>query len=309
MATLELKNISVRFGGLLALSEISFGINSGEILGLIGPNGAGKTTIFNVLTGVYQASSGEVLFNGKSILGKRPHEIFKSGIARTFQNIRLFANMTAVENAMVARHCRSKKGVVGAILRTRSQKREEAQIRADEEIEITKISKEQAVEVERSLREHRLTVEVEERRRLRNQVEKDTEIEIERKNLDAEVQSLEIAKEAEYARLKQLEEIAVRRAQQKAEYFHLLNRDKDGWGRIPHPRRAARRSIAGSGRSRCCRSSTDAGQARLTRLLLGFLAWARRRLGWTMNCRGTTPGALDATSSCRTTCTPKSAGR
>jgi branched-chain amino acid transport system ATP-binding protein len=131
MATLELNDISVRFGGLLALSEISFSINTGEILGLIGPNGAGKTTIFNVLTGVYQASSGDVLFNGKSILGRPPHEIFKNGIARTFQNIRLFANMTAIENAMVARHCRSKKGVVGAILRTRSQKREEKQIRDD----------------------------------------------------------------------------------------------------------------------------------------------------------------------------------
>ena len=131
MAKLELNDISVRFGGLLALSEVSFTLNSGEILGLIGPNGAGKTTIFNVLTGVYQASSGDVRFNGGSLLGKRPHEIFKNGIARTFQNIRLFANMTAIENAMVARHCRSKKGVVGAIFRTRSQKKEERQIRAD----------------------------------------------------------------------------------------------------------------------------------------------------------------------------------
>jgi branched-chain amino acid transport system ATP-binding protein len=131
MATLELNDISVRFGGLLALSEINFSINSGEILGLIGPNGAGKTTIFNVLTGVYQASSGDVLFDGKSILGRAPHEIFKKGIARTFQNIRLFGNMTAIENAMVARHCRSKTGVIGAIFRTRSQKREEKQIRDD----------------------------------------------------------------------------------------------------------------------------------------------------------------------------------
>ncbi len=131
MAKLELNNISVRFGGLLALSKINFSINTGEILGLIGPNGAGKTTIFNVLTGVYQASSGDVLFNGQSILGQRPYEIFAQGIARTFQNIRLFANMTAVENAMVARHCRSKQGVVGAIFRTRSQKREERQIRED----------------------------------------------------------------------------------------------------------------------------------------------------------------------------------
>jgi len=131
MAKLELNSISVRFGGLLALSEITFSINTGEILGLIGPNGAGKTTIFNVLTGVYQASSGDVFFDGESILGRRPHEIFAKGIARTFQNIRLFSNMTAIENAMVARHCRSKKGVIGAILRTQSQKREERQIRED----------------------------------------------------------------------------------------------------------------------------------------------------------------------------------
>lgn len=131
MATLELNKISVRFGGLLALSEISFSIHSGEILGLIGPNGAGKTTIFNVLTGVYHASGGDVLFNGQSILGQHPHQIFAKGIARTFQNIRLFGNMTAVENAMVARHCRSRTGVIGAILRTRSQRREEHQIRED----------------------------------------------------------------------------------------------------------------------------------------------------------------------------------
>ena len=130
MANLELKNITVQFGGLLALSDLSFEIISGEILGLIGPNGAGKTTVFNVLTGVYKATKGEVQFEGESILKKRPYEIFSKGIARTFQNIRLFSNMTALENAMVARHCRSSKGVVGAIFRTPSQKKEEAAIRA-----------------------------------------------------------------------------------------------------------------------------------------------------------------------------------
>jgi branched-chain amino acid transport system ATP-binding protein len=113
---------------LLALSDLSFEINAGEIVGLIGPNGAGKTTVFNVLTGVYHPTKGEVLFNDKSILGKRPHEIFSRGVARTFQNIRLFSKMTAIENAMVARHCRSKKGVVGAIFRTRSQRAEERRI-------------------------------------------------------------------------------------------------------------------------------------------------------------------------------------
>ncbi len=129
MAELELKNITVKFGGLSALSDLSFSINSGEILGLIGPNGAGKTTVFNVLTGVYQATDGDVLFHGESILGHRPYEIFSKGIARTFQNIRLFANMTAVETTMVARHCRSSRGIVSALFKTRAQQEEELFIR------------------------------------------------------------------------------------------------------------------------------------------------------------------------------------
>lgn len=129
MAQLELKNISVRFGGLLALSSLSFTIGQGKIVGLIGPNGAGKTTVFNVLTGVYQASEGDVLFDGKSILKYNPHQIFEKGIARTFQNIRLFSKMTALENAMVARHCRTKIGVIGSIFRTKSQRKEEAEIK------------------------------------------------------------------------------------------------------------------------------------------------------------------------------------
>ena len=111
------------------MSDLSFSINAGEIVGLIGPNGAGKTTVFNVLTGVYRTTEGQVQFGGQSILGKRPHEIFSRGIARTFQNIRLFSNMTALENAMVARHCRTNKGVVGALLRSSSQRQEEKQIR------------------------------------------------------------------------------------------------------------------------------------------------------------------------------------
>jgi len=129
MAHLELKNITVRFGGLYALSELSFSINTGEILGLIGPNGAGKTTIFNVLTGVYKVTEGDVLFEGESILEKKSHEIFAKGVARTFQNIRLFGKMTALENTMVARHCRSNTGIVGSLLRTQSQQNEEAFIK------------------------------------------------------------------------------------------------------------------------------------------------------------------------------------
>jgi branched-chain amino acid transport system ATP-binding protein len=129
MAQLKLTDISVSFGGLKALSEISFSLEAGEVVGLIGPNGAGKTTVFNVITGVYQTSGGDVTLDGTSLLGKRPFQILTMGIARTFQNIRLFSKMTALENAMVARHCRSKKGVVGAVFQTPSQKKEEADIR------------------------------------------------------------------------------------------------------------------------------------------------------------------------------------
>lgn len=129
MALLKAQEIRVNFGGLLALADVSFSLLPGEIVGLIGPNGAGKTTIFNVITGVYKTSGGDVQYENRSLLGKRPHEILSLGIARTFQTIRLFNNMTAVENAMVAQHCRSKRGVIGAILRTRSQKNEEQSIR------------------------------------------------------------------------------------------------------------------------------------------------------------------------------------
>ena len=130
MSELRLNDISVSFGGLKALSEISFLLKAGEIVGLIGPNGAGKTTVFNVITGVYKVSGGNVTLDGRSLLGKRPYQILTLGISRTFQNIRLFHKMTALENAMVARHSRSRKGVVGAVFRTRSQKSEEAAIRA-----------------------------------------------------------------------------------------------------------------------------------------------------------------------------------
>ncbi len=128
MTQLRLEGINVRFGGLQALADIEFAVNAGEIVGLIGPNGAGKTTIFNVITGVYRATSGNVRLNDTSLLGKRPYQILTLGIARTFQNIRLFTNMTAVENAMVSLHCRSRKGVVGAVLRSPSQRREEQRI-------------------------------------------------------------------------------------------------------------------------------------------------------------------------------------
>lgn len=113
---LEVDNVTLRFGGVVALDEVSFHINKGEILGLIGPNGAGKTTCFNVMTGVYQATSGVVRFQG-SPLGKRKRfKITQLGIARTFQNIRLFANMTALENVMVGSDAHHRAGVFSAML-------------------------------------------------------------------------------------------------------------------------------------------------------------------------------------------------
>ena len=122
-------NVSKHFGGLSALSEVSFSINQGEIFGLIGPNGAGKTTLFNVLTGLYTPSGGKVLLNSQPLLGLKPHHVARLGLARTFQNIRLFANMTALENVMVGRHARTHAGVLGAVFRSAGTRAEEAAIR------------------------------------------------------------------------------------------------------------------------------------------------------------------------------------
>jgi branched-chain amino acid transport system ATP-binding protein len=126
---LAIRSIEKRFGGLSALADVSLAINRGEIYGLIGPNGAGKTTLFNVLTGLYAPESGEFVFEGASLLGHKPYRVAESGIARTFQNIRLFGNMSALENVMVGRHVRTRAGVIGAILRTRRTREEEAGIR------------------------------------------------------------------------------------------------------------------------------------------------------------------------------------
>ena len=128
MENLILDDICVRLGGLQALTDVSFSLGEGEVVGLIGPNGAGKTTVFNVITGVYKASSGKVTYDDKTITGLRPYQVLTMGIARTFQNIRLFQNMTALENCMVAQHSRSSAGIVGAILRSPAQKREEERI-------------------------------------------------------------------------------------------------------------------------------------------------------------------------------------
>ena len=114
---LDVDHVTLRFGGVVALNDVSFSIYRGEILGLIGPNGAGKTTCFNVMTGVYKPTSGKVTFDEERITGRRPHEINRMGVARTFQNIRLFPEMTALENVMVGTDSRHKTSVVGALFR------------------------------------------------------------------------------------------------------------------------------------------------------------------------------------------------
>jgi branched-chain amino acid transport system ATP-binding protein len=127
---LEARGLGKRFGGLHALSDVSFDIRAGEIYGLIGPNGAGKTTLFNVLTGLYVPETGQCTFAGESLVGAKPHEIAALGMARTFQNIRLFANLTALENVMIGRHVRTRAGLIGAVLRNRRTRAEEADIEA-----------------------------------------------------------------------------------------------------------------------------------------------------------------------------------
>src|SRR5881409_2479827 len=125
---LKVGNVSKRFGGLQALSDVGITIEQGQVYGLIGPNGVGKTTFFNVLTGLYTPDSGTFELGGKPYKPSAVHEVAKAGIARTFQNIRLFAEMTALENVMVRRHIRTGSGLIGAVLRTPKFKSEEAAI-------------------------------------------------------------------------------------------------------------------------------------------------------------------------------------
>ena len=126
---LSLEHVSKNFGGLAALSEVSFGVEAGEILGVIGPNGAGKTTLFNLITGVFSPSSGGILFHDQPIVGLRPHKVTEMGISRTFQNIRLFSHMSALENVMVGAHCRTHSGLWQGLWRTKTQRGEERAIR------------------------------------------------------------------------------------------------------------------------------------------------------------------------------------
>src|SRR3954449_5870588 len=126
-AILEVDDVTIRFGGVAALDSVSFDIKEGEILGLIGPNGAGKTTCFNVMTGVYQATSGQIRFDGRPLTKLKRFQITKLGIARTFQNIRLFKSMTALENVLVGADSNSKVGVFNALFKTPLHRRTEAE--------------------------------------------------------------------------------------------------------------------------------------------------------------------------------------
>jgi branched-chain amino acid transport system ATP-binding protein len=128
-ALLSVAGVSKAFGGLQALSDISLQVHAGEIFGLIGPNGAGKTTLFNALTGLYSIDRGEVRLLDSRLDGRKPHQVLHAGLARTFQNIRLFAEMTALENVLVGRHARTTSGVIGAVLRLPGTRREEADSR------------------------------------------------------------------------------------------------------------------------------------------------------------------------------------
>lgn len=141
---LKIKNISKNFGGIAALTDVSFSVEKGEIFGLIGPNGAGKTTMFNMITNLFPPSSGEITFAGDKITGIKPHLITEKGICRTFQNIRLFPQMTALENVMVGGHSRIKSGVFSSVFRTKAQRNEELRLReiAEELLDLVGLTEE-----------------------------------------------------------------------------------------------------------------------------------------------------------------------
>lgn len=127
---IKLEHVTIKFGGLIAVNNLSTQISRERIFGLIGPNGAGKTTVFNIITGVYAPTSGKIIFNGKEIQGKRPYVVTSKGIARTYQNINLFKNMTVLENTLIGTHTQTKSNLVANILNTRGKRIEE---RASEE--------------------------------------------------------------------------------------------------------------------------------------------------------------------------------
>ena len=139
---MELKGVTKQFGGLTAVSEVDLKIEKNQICSLIGPNGAGKTTVFNIITGVYQVTKGDIFFEGRSICGCAPYKIVDMGIARTYQNIRLFKKMTAVENVMTGFHCRSRAGLFNIIYNRRKMLEEDRNIRkkSEELLEYLKIA-------------------------------------------------------------------------------------------------------------------------------------------------------------------------
>ncbi len=124
-ALLDVRDLTHTFGGLTAVQGLSFTVEAGSIASLIGPNGAGKTTVFNCITGLYRPTAGSITFRGQNLRGLRPHRIVQLGLVRTFQSIRLFPNMTALDNVLAGLHCRTRSGVIGAMLRSPAQQREE----------------------------------------------------------------------------------------------------------------------------------------------------------------------------------------
>jgi len=129
VSLLEVRGLSKRFGGLYAVRDLDLAVEPGEIVSVIGPNGAGKTTFFNVITGIYDPEGGQVVFEGHKVVGLKPNKITRLGIARTFQTVHLFPNMTVLENAMVGQHCRTRSGLLGAVLQLPATKREELRTR------------------------------------------------------------------------------------------------------------------------------------------------------------------------------------
>ncbi|MFB0845344.1 ABC transporter ATP-binding protein [Paenibacillus oleatilyticus] len=129
MANMRISNLHLQFGGLTAVNNLSFDIPDNAVMSVIGPNGAGKTSLFNMITGFYRPTRGEILFDGVNIVGKKPSRITSMGMARTFQNLRVFPNLTVLENVMAGMHSRTKQGLLGALLRTPGHRKEEAWIR------------------------------------------------------------------------------------------------------------------------------------------------------------------------------------
>jgi branched-chain amino acid transport system ATP-binding protein len=128
VSLVEVKEIELRFGGLIAVGDVSFQMEEKKVVGLIGPNGAGKTSMFNMITGFYKPTKGKIIFSGTNIVGKKPSKITKLGMARTFQNIRLFPSLTVRENVMSGMHSKTSQGIWGAVLRTKKQQQEEKEI-------------------------------------------------------------------------------------------------------------------------------------------------------------------------------------